>query len=73
MTHVDDDGFAAVVMIMAGSKLWVLMGPPKNAVPGDFSGDLSSIDAFPQSFEQGSSGKGVFSAEAVYLTGACCL
>jgi hypothetical protein len=68
LTHIDDDGFATALRIMAGSKYWVVMNSKKKDHVNDFAGDLKSIEAFPVDFSYGDSGAGYFEAEGVLLT-----
>jgi hypothetical protein len=68
MTHLDDDGLAAVVRVMTGSKYWVVMRPRTGVSSLDLLGDLSTNRAFPHKFAHGHSGKGAFEAEGVLLT-----
>ena len=68
MTHIDDDGFATALRIMAGAKYWVVMNSGKPKQENDHAGDLNSIDAFPLDFNYGDSGAGFFEAEGVLLT-----
>jgi hypothetical protein len=68
MTHIDDDGLATAVRIMAGSKYWVVMNSRKPVGENDFAGDLKSMDAFPLSFSYGDSGAGYFEGEGILLT-----
>lgn len=67
LTHIDDDGFATVVRVMAGSKYWVLMDSREPSDDEDFSGNLSSINAFPFNFSYGHAGDGYFKAEGLHL------
>jgi hypothetical protein len=67
MPHIDDDGLAAVVTIMAGSKWWVLLRRRLDADTGDHRGDLFSAHSFPLNWEHCSTGKEFLQAEAVYL------
>jgi hypothetical protein len=68
LTHIDDDGFATAVRIMAGAKYFVVMNSGKPKDKNDHAGDLKSIDAFPLNFEYGDSGAGFFEGEGVLLT-----
>lgn len=68
LTHIDDDGLATVVRIMAGSKYWVVMNSKTPQDDNDYAGDLKSIDAFPVNFSYGDSGAGYFEGEGILLT-----
>jgi hypothetical protein len=67
MTHLDDDGLATAVRVMAGSKYWVVMKPRNRTSNNEFTGDLSSIEAFPLDFDMCHSGHGHFEGEGVHL------
>jgi hypothetical protein len=66
MPHIDD-GLAAAVTIMSGSKWWVLLHHHQDADMDDHHGDLFSIQSFSLNWEHCSSGKGFLEAEAVHL------
>jgi hypothetical protein len=67
MPHIDDDGLAAVVTIMSGSKWWVLLRSRRDADVDDHRGDLFSIQLFPLNWEHCSSGRAFLEAEAIHL------
>jgi|ERR1700721_2179826 hypothetical protein len=64
LAHIDDDGLATAICVMAGSKYWVVMRSKTSEVVEN--GNLRSTRAFPQNFYK-NSGKGLWEAEGIHL------
>jgi hypothetical protein len=68
LAHIDDDGLATAIRIMAGAKYWVVMRsrPEDSKEKDDVEGDLRTINAFPPDFYS-KSGKGFWEGEGILL------
>jgi hypothetical protein len=65
--HMDDDGFATSVTVVAGSKYWVLMRQHRDLPAGDINGDMGSIKAFGNGWEPHGSCNDIYEQEGILL------
>lgn len=71
--HVDDEGFAMVVQVMTGSKLWVVLRERRDRDPDFHDADMGSVDAYTKDWEPYSARAGEFEHEGVLLTSSSVL
>jgi len=68
LAHIDDDGLATALSVMAGAKYWVVMQTRSDGAKtdDDVEGNLRTASAFPRKFYQ-TSGQGRWQGEGILL------